>query len=199
MKTYAKQRRSQGPDFDGLDSYSVILSILTEFAPNGLPNYTCLKAAIRLIDRTYKLRAAEESAESFATDVTSALRLMMAHLFETKCNRLTDHPVAKIRDLINTIRPDAEPAQSKIESEDEPPSKTEPRSKIESEDQPKSPLTSDLPDEFPARTSNLPDGFPDLSNLSDGSDDEHAMATWPGFVFSFVFVVYNWGHKHARS
>ena len=168
MKAYAKQRRSQGPDYDGLKLFAELLKILLNLAPNGIPNYTCLKSGVKLLDEEAKLRTVKDDPVVFAADAASGFRLMLAHLCEMK-SKVRKQPLENvIQELVDKIDLEAVPA-------DEP-----------------------APQEIEGiLLSDADDGDCEMDDEDDDGDDGAPGATmmdsWPDLAINIYFVCYCFG------
>ena len=82
---YTKCRRSQGPCFEGLALYSEVILAVLRVAPNGLPNFSCLREAIKLLDESIEnLHKTPLPHDVFLLQSAGRLKLMSQHVRKIK-------------------------------------------------------------------------------------------------------------------
>ena len=82
FKTYTKERRSQGPDVEGLSVYSRLLQGVVKHAKNDVPSFSALRAA--LLALAPRLDCSPANRPDFATEATDKIKLMMQRLLDMK-------------------------------------------------------------------------------------------------------------------
>eukprot|EP00974_Lingulodinium_polyedra_P110966 10732361-Lingulodinium_polyedra.AAC.1 len=60
MKHYAKARRSQGPDRNGLAMYKLLLTCVLQHAPGGFPGLVALRDCYLQLQREYGIKQTDE-------------------------------------------------------------------------------------------------------------------------------------------
>ena len=130
VAAYGKQRRSQGPDREGLEHYHALLDIVLDHAPTALPGQVPLRRCWMELDRKFDLmpqdlKEKRISPETWADEAATAIKLMCKHLLDLKSNP-GSVASAKVRELLCKIVP-APPASwsspaesSSMPLEDEP-------------------------------------------------------------------------------
>ena len=80
---YGKNRRSQGPDREGLALYRPLLRIILGLAPAGFPSMVSLRYVWTDLNRSHKLKDNPDiSEEAWANAAASAIRLMCKHIVD---------------------------------------------------------------------------------------------------------------------
>ena len=104
-KSYRKNSRAQGPDFEGLVNYKLLVSVLLRrLAPNGLPNLACLKAGLTLcVQCGLVKKTSPKSLDSWLTDAVDKQKLMCAHIRALKIKGgVACHP--DVQTLISLVK-----------------------------------------------------------------------------------------------
>jgi hypothetical protein len=88
---YAKSRRSQGPDREGLEYYFEVLQAVLKFAPGAFPSLALLRLTWAQLHDNFDVMADEVKAkykksgvQAWATDAGDKMRIMCSHLVDLK-------------------------------------------------------------------------------------------------------------------
>ena len=86
---YSKRRRTQGPDRQGLESYSALLSIIVHHAPGGLPSLVRLREVWTYLHSKFGIMAkdlvkAGKNPQVWANECGDMVRLMLVHVRSLK-------------------------------------------------------------------------------------------------------------------
>ena len=85
---YSKRRRAQGPDREGLEKYSPLLSIVLDHAPGGLPSLVRLREVWMYLDSKFGIMAVDllkaGKPTVWANESGDIVRLMLVHLRSLK-------------------------------------------------------------------------------------------------------------------
>ena len=77
---YRKTKRSQGPDFEGLEAYADFLLPVLRQAPRGLPNYSSLRRSVELLEASLDNMAKPAIPDDvFYMQSAGRLKLMAQH------------------------------------------------------------------------------------------------------------------------
>jgi hypothetical protein len=172
FKSYGKERRSQGPDHDGLSKYPKMLAVVLTLARNGLPNWKCLYNGAKLIDKELILRDKTTDPQTFASEAASYQKLMAEHIYEMKKNRRTPHPDSGIRQLIDIIDVCFIGSNVSNDSVSVDNLVAPPKPDAESEATPTRPTTPSEPT-LPIGEP-VPPGFPDLDDALHADSDDNS-------------------------
>ena len=100
---YAKCRRSQGPDRDGLAKYSSLLRCVLAEARRGLPGLIDLKTVWKVINEKYGVMASSSMCQDlWAYEAATNIRLMCRHLGDIKRSKSV-WMAAGFEDLLSMI------------------------------------------------------------------------------------------------
>ena len=85
IQRYAKSRRSQGPDREGLILYEEVLDIIIRHAPACLPGHVPLRDCWKKLHREHDIKdAPDKSVMQWANDAAETLRLQLKHIRSIK-------------------------------------------------------------------------------------------------------------------
>jgi hypothetical protein len=102
-KGYSKERRSQGPDREGLAQYSPVLKVLFKHCPHGLPSHVALKEVLSQMHKDYDIFTSTPDAQREANIAADIWRIMLAHtvqLSKLKENRTACPELNKLLDML---------------------------------------------------------------------------------------------------
>jgi hypothetical protein len=121
---YAKSRRCQGPDREGLEYYFEALEAVLKFAPGGFPSLALLRIIWVQLQDNFDVMADEVKAKykksgvnAWATDAGDKIRLMCSHVMDLKRSGST-FLSPKLQALVALIKP---PSGKELEPPDEVP------------------------------------------------------------------------------
>ena len=104
-RDYSKQKKSQGPDREGVHKYSAGLAVVMSHAPNGFPRHSLMKRALEILDERHSLNERGQLRKNWASQAAGHWCTVMKHLADmARCGRTT--PFADVNRLISILRGD---------------------------------------------------------------------------------------------
>ena len=107
---YSKDRKSQGPDLEGLEAFALILGIFLQLAPNAVANFKSIeRGLLALMLQVPQIVPPGANADDHAIEAASKIQLMLQHLRQMRDNRKTPLASAAVNQMLDQIDPEAEP------------------------------------------------------------------------------------------
>ena len=108
---YAKSRRSQGADREGLEAYFELLKAILTLAPGGFPSLMLLKVVWSRLQAEHTIMAEEvkkkykraSGLDEWATDACNKIRIMCSHVVDLKKSR-TSFLSPKLEELVALVK-----------------------------------------------------------------------------------------------
>ena len=104
---YGKQRRSQGPDREGLLAYHGLLRVILAHAPGALPGLSALREVWLWLHRQFKIMdpsliASGKDPNVWAAEAADTIKLMCKHVWDLKVSASPYAP-PEVLELINMV------------------------------------------------------------------------------------------------
>ena len=101
---YAKSRRSQGPDREGIALYKPLLAVIVRFAPRGFPGHVALRDVWLHMNRKHGIKEGDEDSAVWASKCADMVRLACKHLTDLKASG-TRYVTPDVAELLDALDP----------------------------------------------------------------------------------------------